>query len=58
MEWYYTSGGKIAMTQQYRVEGQYSVLAQQHATIQIPHVRAVADANYGTYQTNVPIGTP
>ena len=28
----------------------------QHATINIPHVRAVADAGYGTYQTNVPIG--
>jgi hypothetical protein len=55
MEWYYTSGGKITMTQQYRMEGNYSVLSQQHATIGIPHVRAVADATYGTYQTNVPI---
>jgi hypothetical protein len=55
MEWYYTSGGKITMQQQYRIEGNYSVLSQQHATIGIPHVRAVADATYGTYQTNVPI---
>ncbi len=55
MEWYYTSGGKITMTQQYRSEGSYSVLSQQHATIDIPHVHAVADATYGTYQTNVPL---
>ena len=56
MEWYYTSGGKITMSQQYRTEGSYSVLAQQHATIDIPHVRAIADASYGAYQTNVPLG--
>jgi hypothetical protein len=56
MEWYYTSGGKITMTEYYRSEGNYWVLAQQHATIDIPHVHAVADAQYGTYQTNVPIG--
>jgi hypothetical protein len=56
MEWYYTSGGKITMSQQYRLEGVYSVLSQQHATINIPHVHAVADAHYGTYQTNVPVG--
>jgi outer membrane lipoprotein-sorting protein len=55
MEWYYTSGGKITMSQDYRVEGTYSVLGQQHATIDIPHVHAVADATYGTYQTNVPL---
>jgi outer membrane lipoprotein-sorting protein len=55
MEWYYTNGGKIAMTQQYRVEGGYVLLAAQHGTINIPYVRAVADAAYGTYQTNVNI---
>lgn len=55
MEWYYTSGGKITMTQQYRAEGSYEVVASQHAAISIPHVRAAADATYGTYQTNVPI---
>jgi hypothetical protein len=62
MEWYYTSGGKVTMSQQYRMQGNYSVLSQQHATINIPHVHAVADASYGTYETNVPVdpgsGTP
>jgi outer membrane lipoprotein-sorting protein len=53
MEWYYTSGGKITMTQQYRELGGYSVPAAQHATIEIPHVHAVADASYEAYQTNV-----
>ena len=57
MEWYYTSGGKITMSQQYRMQGSYSVLSAQHATINIPHVRAAADASYGTYQTNIPIGS-
>jgi outer membrane lipoprotein-sorting protein len=58
MEWYYTSGGKITMSEQYRLEGNYWVLAQQHATIHMPYARAVADAVYGTYQINVPIGAP
>ena len=57
MEWYYTSGGKITMTQYYRMQGPYWVIAQQDATINIPHVRAVADATYGTYETNVPVAT-
>lgn len=56
MEWYYTNGGKITMSQQYRLEGTYSVLSQQHAVISIPHVHAIADAYYATYQTNVPVG--
>jgi|HubBroStandDraft_4_1064222.scaffolds.fasta_scaffold00018_10 hypothetical protein len=57
MEWYYTSGGKITMSQQYRAQGSYSFVSQQHATISIPHVHAVADATYGEYETNVPIAT-
>jgi hypothetical protein len=55
MEWYYTSGGKITMSEKYRKQGSFSVLASQHATIDIPHVHAVADATYGTYQTNVAV---
>lgn len=55
MEWDYTSGGKITMTQEYRMQGTYSVLSAQHATISIPHVHAIADSSYGTYQTNVPL---
>ena len=55
MEWYYTSGGKITMTQQYGKQGTYWVPAVQHADIDIPHVRAVADAQYGSYQTNVAV---
>lgn len=57
MEWYYANGGKITMSQQYRMQGNYSVLSRQHATIDIPHVRAVADAAYGIYETNVEIQT-
>jgi hypothetical protein len=57
MEWDYTSGGKITMTQQYRMQGTYSVLSAQHATINIPHVHAIADSTYATYQTNVPLGS-
>jgi len=47
------NGGSIVMTQTYKVEGSYWVIASQHADIQIPHVRAVADATYDSYQTNV-----
>ncbi len=55
MEWYYSSGGKISMTQQYGKQGSYWVPTSQHATIDIPHVHAVADAQYGSYQTNVAV---
>ena len=51
-------GEQLTMSEQYRVQNGYSVLSQQHAAIDIPHVRAVADAIYGVYQTNVPIETP
>lgn len=54
MEWYYTNGGHISMTQGYRSENGFWVLAEQHARIDIPYVHAEAEATYGTYQTNVP----
>ena len=53
MEWYYTSGGKITMNQVFRQQGDFSVIAAQHAEIDIPHVHAVADSKYDSYQTNV-----
>lgn len=55
MDFNYTNGGSISMTQAYREEGQYNVIATQHADIHIPHVRAIADATFGTYQTNVAV---
>jgi hypothetical protein len=58
MEWDYTSGGKITMTQDYQAQDGYNLLASQHATIDIPHVRAVADATYADYATNVPGPVP
>jgi hypothetical protein len=39
------------------MQGNYSVVSSQHATIRIPFVHAAADSSYGTYQTNVPIGS-
>jgi outer membrane lipoprotein-sorting protein len=56
MEWYYTSGGKITMSQEYGRLGSYWVPTSQHATIDIPHVHAVADAKYASYQTNIAVG--
>jgi outer membrane lipoprotein-sorting protein len=53
MEWYYTSGGKITMSQQYARQDGFWVPSTQHATIDIPHVHAVADAKYASYQTTV-----
>ncbi|MGZ3520507.1 MAG: hypothetical protein ACXVAG_05895 [Vulcanimicrobiaceae bacterium] len=55
MEWHYRSGGSIVMVQNFKSAGEYNVIASQHAEIHIPHVRAVADATYGDYQTNVAV---
>jgi hypothetical protein len=57
MEWHYTDGGKIVMTQQYQRQGDYSFVTSQHVTIDMPriHVRAVGDSQYGIYQTNVAV---
>jgi hypothetical protein len=55
MEWHYVNGGSISMTQTYKTEGAYVLIASQHADIHIPHVRAVADATYDAYETNVAV---
>lgn len=55
MDFHYTNGGTITMTQRYKEQGPYSVIASQHADIHIPHVRAVADAAFGSYETNVAV---
>jgi hypothetical protein len=52
MEWDYTNGGTIVMDQTYRTEDGFSLVSTQHATIAIPHVKAIADATYGHYETN------
>lgn len=53
MVWHYRSGGTIVMTQSYRLQAGFVVPFEQHATIDIPHVHAVGDAVYGSYQVNV-----
>lgn len=55
MEWNYRNGGKIVMRQWYRDQGQFSLVAQQHVDISIPHVHAVGDSQFATYQTNVAV---
>lgn len=55
MEWHYTNGGTIVMTQSYRAQEGFIVPALQHAYVDIPHVRAVGDAVYQDYQVNVPV---
>lgn len=55
MDWHYTNGGTIVMTQTYKHEGSYDVIATQHADIHIPRVHAVANATYAEYQTNVAV---
>lgn len=55
MEFHYANGGDITMTQVYRNQGPFNVLSSQHAEIHIPHIRAVADASFGVYQTNVAV---
>lgn len=55
MDYHYLNGGSITMTQTYKDQGPYNLVATQHADIHIPHVRAVADATFGTYQPNVAV---
>jgi hypothetical protein len=55
MEWNYRNGGKIVMRQWYREEGAFSLVSQQHVDITIPHVHAIGDSQFGTYQTNVAV---
>lgn len=55
MDWHYTNGGTITMTQTYKQQGAYNVIATQHADIRIPRVHAVANATYAEYQTNVAV---
>jgi outer membrane lipoprotein-sorting protein len=52
MEYRYVDGGVITMTQTFRSEGPYSVVATQHADIH-HRVHAVADASFGAYELNV-----
>lgn len=57
MEWHYTDGGAIVMTQQYKTQGDYQFVTAQHVTIDLPrdHVRAVGDSEFGNYATNVAV---
>lgn len=55
MDWHYVNGGSITMTQTFKKQGSYDVIATQHADIRIPRVHAVANATYGEYQTNVAV---
>lgn len=55
MEWHYYNGGSIIMTQSFRQQDGYALVAAQHADIHIPFVHAVADAAYGAYHTNVAV---
>jgi hypothetical protein len=55
MQWDYRNGGKIVMRQWYRDQGPYSLVGQQHVEINIPHVHAVGDSQFATYQTNVAV---
>jgi hypothetical protein len=55
MEYHYYNGGTVVMTQKFRDEGPFSVLASQTATIDIPHISATAFASYTDYHTNVAV---
>ena len=54
MDFVYTNGDSIVMTQTFKQEGPYTVVAARHLEIK-RHVRAVADATYASYQTNIAI---
>jgi hypothetical protein len=55
LEYHYYTGGVIAMTQHFQSIDGHSMLAAQDASIDIPHVRAIAHGTYGEYRVNVAI---
>jgi hypothetical protein len=55
LEYHYYTGGVIAMTQHFQTIDGHWMLASQDASIDIPHVRAVAHGSYGEYRVNVAI---
>jgi len=55
LAYHYYTGGVITMTQHFQTIDGHSMLAEQDARIDIPHVRAVAHGTYGEYRVNVAI---
>ena len=53
MDWHYRNGDNITMTQTFKDQGPYNVIATQHADIHRSRIHAVADSTFGVYQTNV-----
>ena len=54
MEFNYTNGDAITMTQTYRELGAYSVVTARHLEIK-RHVRAVADETFANFQANIAV---
>lgn len=54
MDYHYRDGGTIVMTQTFKQQGPYNVIATQHAEI-AHRLHAVADATFGAYQPNVAV---
>lgn len=54
MEWHYTNGQTIVMTQDYQEENGFSVVTHQHVSGN-RRIRATGDATYEQYQTNVAV---
>ncbi len=54
MDWHYTDGGNIVMSQAYRNESGFNVVSSQHVDVHY-RVRAVADSSFDPYKTNVPV---
>jgi outer membrane lipoprotein-sorting protein len=55
MDWHYRNGDAITMTQTFKDQGPYNVIATQHADIHRSRIHAVADSTFGTYETNVAV---
>lgn len=54
MDFNYTNGDQIVMTQTYKQQNGFNVVATRHLDIH-RHVRAVANAVYASYETNVAV---
>lgn len=55
LQYHYYNGGTISLQQGFSMIDGFAVVTIQYATIDIPHVHAVATARYTDYHTNVAI---
>jgi hypothetical protein len=55
LDYVYYNGGSIQIRQNFSLVDGFTLLQSQHATIAIPHIRAIANSTFDSFRTNVAI---